>query len=145
MIKEDMVSDLVVKKVLFISDDFREDIWEDMVEDFKKEESYYKNESPKVSFLIEKIESFKDCKLSNIKGYDLVAIDYGLVGNNKNMETVEKIACMTKCLWVGALGDMIKSDIKEKFPEYALAQSLEVSDIDTDMILFNFYNVLGLL
>ena len=94
-----------IKKVLFITDDIREDDYEDLIDDFKQGNYYYDDASNKYSF---DVTFSRDFNFKNPYKYDAVLIDYGVVGEEKNVKILERIyrkgipmacvGCLQRCI-----------------------------------------------
>jgi len=130
-----------IKKVLFITDDIREDDWDDLIDDLKQGEYYYTSDSNKFEF---ELTMKKDFKINNPYQYHAVLIDYGLVDNEKNMKILEKIYNKgIPMAWIGGLPHcMIVEDVEKMFPEFDFAPTLMGGGIGTDDILFTLYKIL---
>ena len=75
------------------------------------------------------------------KKYDVVLIDYGLVG--KDIETIERIYLKFNIAWTGALpGSMIKEDIRKLYPDKTHLLVLPFADLDATDISYCIWRII---
>lgn len=132
-----------IKKVLFITDDIREDDYEDLIDDFKQGNYYYDDASNKYSF---DVTFSRDFNFKNPYKYDAVLIDYGVVGEEKNVKILERIYRKgIPMAWVGCLPRcIIIEDFEKLFPDFDFASDLTASDgISMDNIMFTLYRIIN--
>lgn len=140
----------VLKKILFISDDFtsclcnRKSVESRLRMRVGPGNRYYKEcKANWLKFNIDLIESFDGCKLT---GYDAILVDYGLIDNTENMKKLKSAKLGgTLIAWVGGLGgsmgDWYNKDAKKMFPTFKSLHNLDNSDIDDDNMLSLLYRL----
>ena len=138
----------VLKKVLFISDDFDSMIMDRFLITKKFVEPgniYYSKESNWLKFKIDLIKSFQDIKKKKIKDYDCILIDYGLLGDKKeNIKIITDIHNKQIPIgWCGGLSARYNDDAKDMFPKLKFLHNLPSSSTGHEEILFILYEIFG--
>ena len=130
----------ITKRLLFISDDFNKYSWKGYYEILKDGEYYFEGNSNWLLFKCDIVTTIKEgLELRKQREYDLVLIDYGLVGNE--LKDFKKICEKEFVVYTGALDKhYIMNDI-ERSP-YNLPQlefmRFGVNDLKSDLYgLFN--------
>jgi len=131
-----------LKRILFISDDFPGDRWEDKKEDCEPGDYFFgggDDEANWLRFEFHLIESFKEL---TPEGFDAVLVDYGLVNDAKNMKVLERM-CKDNIpiAWVSGFDSWCNADAKDNFPGFPLLYNLPTSCIGDDDILILLYEI----
>jgi hypothetical protein len=129
------------KKILFITDDLStwgHKQYTDHLDFFNKESG-----EDRLGLKFDIIASFEDFKTCN--GYDLVMIDYGLVGNSENAITILQKIYNTgiKMAWVGGLGgsNHYNEDARKLYPRQKFLHNLPSAPIGIDDVLDMIYEI----
>ena len=133
-----------IKNVLFITDDIRESLKDNIKEKFKQGNYYYDEELNKYSFDVIIQESFSD----NIdKKWDVILIDFGLLDDNKKLiSNIEILKLFYRkkipMIWCGGLSNRYNGEAKLLFPKLKFLHDIPSVGLDNDDIMYELYQVL---
>lgn len=143
----------ILKKVLFITDNYDDWNWKWFKKDFSNGNYYYNEESNWIKFkcdILKKLEQAKNIK----KGvYDIILIDYGIIGDiryntaeelNKRIKIIEDL--YKKCEYLILQGIMakyyIENDIKNYMNKFKILKKLKIVSFGRDDLLYDLYHII---
>ncbi len=129
----------VLKKILFFTDDFDQEMLDMSCSDG---DFFYNDESNWCRFKIEKITSFKE--VDRRKKYDVVLIDFGLLGNREKQGEEENIEGLRyfhnkgiPLAYVGGLPERSNAEARRFFPRIKFLHNLPCSSLsDMEFMLY---------
>ena len=130
------------KRILLITDDYPDEIWEELKEECEKGEYFstlHCNEKNWLQFEFEKVDHFN---MIGMRKYDAILIDYGLLGGEANLKILARLYDKEIPLaWIGGLVDFVNDDVKVKFPDFPFAHGMHSAGLEDYGILWVLYKI----
>lgn len=133
----------ILKNILLISDDFKENDIAAFKKVVEPGNYYYEREANIFRFNIDILSTFRNI---NIDKYHAILIDYGFIGGDEEEDAIEllKNARVNNIplAWVGKFYNLYNSDAKKVFPKLKFLHNLPVSGTEVKDVLNLLYSLI---
>ena len=153
MKEQEKTTGKIKKRVLFITDNYSEHSWKTFKKLFKNGNYYYDIKSNWLKFDCEMIKDLEQARGIKKGEYDIILIDYGIIGDVK-YDTEKEIgnrikiieALYKKCAYLLLQGVLakyyIENDINGYMDRFDILKKLKIVSFGTEDLIYDLYQII---